>query len=165
MKDGDILLFRPTSIMGYIAAFFTWSRYSHAAIVEVIDGVPYCLEVREFLGGRKIELKKYLEESPTVIEVWRPIFVPHSSFGKQVVSRMSDYINTKYGWYHVIMAVVLRGVRCYGGECSKHPPFCSEVVSRSYRECGIDLRPDIPDRFTVPGDLAKSHKIQMVDTL
>ena len=164
-QNGDILLFRPTSIMGWIAALFTWSRYSHAAMIEMIDGVTYCLEVREFLGGRKIELEKYLEESPTEIEIWRLKEIPYRNFGNHVTAWMREFVGVKYGWHHVIMAIVLRGVRAYGCECSKHPPFCSEAVSRAYRCAGVDLRPDIADRFTLPGDLAKSPYLQLVGDL
>ena len=159
LKPGDILLFRPTSIMGYLASLFTWSRYSHAAMVSVIDGVTYCLEVREFLGGRKIELEKYGGK----YEVWRLKDSPYSRFGEHAVLRMSEYIGVEYGWKHIIEAVLLRFVRAYGSrECRKHPPFCSETVSRAYRDAGIDLRPDIADRFTLPGDLAGSPYLEKI---
>ena len=158
-QNGDILLFRPTSIMGWIAALFTWSRYSHAAIVSVEDGVTYCLEVREFLGGRKIELEKYGGK----YEVWRLKVLPYAHFGEHAAFEMSKFIGTKYGWYHILSAVLLRFVRAYDScECKKHPPFCSEAVSRAYRYAGVDLRPDIADRFTLPGDLAKSFFLEKI---
>jgi len=159
IQTGDILLFRPTSIMGYIAAFFTWSRYSHAAMVDVIDGITYCLEVREFWGGRKIELAKYGGR----YEVWRLKDVPYNYFCENAAMQMYKFLGVEYGWCHVIASIVLRGVRAYGSnECEHHPPFCSEAVSRAYRYAGIDLRPDIVDRFTLPGDLAGSPYLERV---
>ena len=159
LKTGDILLFRPTSIMGYLASLITWSRYSHAAMIEVIDGVPYCLEVREFFGGRKIELEKYVGK----YEVWRLKDMPYSRFGEHAVFEMSKFVGMEYGWCHIVSAVLLRFVRAYEcRECKKHPPFCSEAVSRAYRNAGIDPRPDLADRFTLPGDLADSPYLEKI---
>ena len=117
-RTGDILLFRPTSIMGYIAALFTWSRYSHATLVSVEDGVTYCLEVREFSGGRKIELEKYLKEEPSVVEVWRVRYTSRH-FGPLAVEKMQEFVGVKYGWLHVFAAVLLRFVRALCSKSSK----------------------------------------------
>jgi len=161
LHSGDILLFRPSSIICYVASLFAWSKYSHAALVSVEDGVVYCLEVREFLGGRKIALKEYLRWEPAGIEVWRLQNPPYMTCGSHAVRAMQDFVGVKYGWFHVILAIVLRFVRAYGGKCENHPPFCSEAVSRAYRLAGCDLRPDMPDRFTRPQDLANSPFLEM----
>ena len=159
LQTGDILLFRPTSIMGYLASLLTWSKYSHAAMIEVVNGITYCLEVREFLGGRRIELANYGGRC----EVWRLRDAPYNYFCENAAMQMYKFLGVEYGWCHVIAAIALRGVRAYGcKECKHHPPFCSEAVSRAYRLAGIDLQPDISDRFTLPGDLAGSPYLERV---
>ena len=150
--------------MGRLASLFTWSRYSHAALVSVENGTVYCLEVRQFLGGRKVELSEYLWDEPSEFEVWRLQKVPYRNFSEMVAARMSEFVGTRYGWFHAFNAIFLHFVRIYGSrECKKHPPFCSEAVSRAYRLAGLDLRPDIVDRFTLPVDLAKSPHLRRVD--
>ncbi len=162
-QTGDILLFRPTSLMGRLASLFTWSRYSHAALVSVENGTVYCLEVRQFLGGRKVELDEYLYDEPSEFEVWRLKEFPYRYFPETVVEKMNEFVGVRYGWFHAVNTVFLRFLRIYGSrECKRHPPFCSEAVSRAYRHAGLDLRPDIVDRFTLPVDLAKSPFLRRI---
>jgi len=109
-------------------------------------------------------LAEYLYEEPSEFEVWRLQGVPYRSFPEMVAARMSEFVGTRYGWFHAFNAIFLRFVRIYGSrECRKRPPFCSEAVSRAYRNAGLDLRPDIVDRFTLPVDLAKSPYLRRVD--
>ena len=177
LQTGDILLFRQESIPGRIAAFFTQSDYSHAALVSVEGDTVYCLEVREFLGGRKIDLETYLQEEPAVFEVWRMNNLPSHHFQTNVVKTMEKFVGVEYGWKHVIKAVMVRSALTFFGdrfarrvwryldESEKHPPFCSEAVSIAYRSAAIDLCPKIPDRFTFPGDLAKSPFLEQVGSV
>ena len=87
--------------MGYIAALFTWSRYSHAALVSVEDGTVYCLEVREFRGGRKIELEKYLKEEPSAVEVWRLEEMPYQNFGSHAVAIRYNCRNQRHCFLNI----------------------------------------------------------------
>ena len=174
LQTGDILLFFPGSIIGRIAAFFTGGVYSHAALVSVENGTVYCLEIREFLGGRKIELKKYLQEEPATFEVWRLKRTLPDFFYTLVAEKMAEFVGVKYGWVYVLQAVLLRSALTFFGgrfgrrvwryfdESEKHPPFCSEAVSIAYRTAGMDLCPKIPDRFIFPGDLVKSTYLERV---
>ena len=71
----------------------------------------------------------------------------------------------KYGWLHMFKAILvhLPIFWYFFDECESHEPFCSEAIARSYRKAGIDLCPKIPDRFTFPGDLAKSPFLERVE--
>jgi hypothetical protein len=44
-------------------------------------------------------------------------------------------------------------------------PFCSQAVARAYREGWRDLVPCLADRYTEPGDLARSALLQYQFTL
>ena len=168
LKTGDILLFYPASIMGRISLFFAGGKYSHAALVSVEDGTPFCIEVREWIGGRKIILAEYRKAEPAYIDVYRTnsLFTDQANPLK-AVAHMKEFIGTKYGWWHVITAIIRRrfGIKLKHKECEKHPPFCSEAIARAFRKAGWDIVPYAWDRETLPRDLAESPCLDFIGEL
>lgn len=161
LVPGDVLVFRPSSLAGRIVALLSWSEYSHAGMVSIDNGVVYCIDV--ILVGQKKKLADYLNEYPSVVEVWRPRdFLIEAGIAKNASKIMEKFVGVKYGWWHAIWAVFGKRFSCRHRECERHTPFCSEAVSRAYREAGFDLRIDIADRFTFPKDLTLSPYLQHI---
>ena len=50
-------------------------------------------------------------------------------------------------------------------ETPRWPPFCSQAVSMADREGGVDPVPNLADRLTEPGDLARSSFYRYMFTL
>jgi len=55
--------------------------------------------------------------------------------------------------------------RFHNGDGDSSAPFCSEAVSRAWRLAGVDLVPNLADRYTEPGDLARSAHLRLVASL
>ncbi len=61
LKDGDALLVRSTrSLLGKLTVLVTRSPYTHAAVVVVIDGVPWVAEMKSD-GNHLVPLARYFD--------------------------------------------------------------------------------------------------------
>lgn len=161
-QTGDVLLFRPTTIAGRAAALLSWSRYSHAAMIDISDSAAYVLDVNGFTNGRRVLLADYVRESPIKAEIYR--YTKDETAGFYAAIAMRDIVTRPYGWWHILtswLAWLLPFVR--RRECTKHAPFCSEAVAQAYRlGAEIDLVPSRSDRFTMPKHLAESDFLERV---
>lgn len=159
---GDVLVFRPTTFSGCLSALLSWSRYSHAAMIDISDGIAYVLDVNGFTNGRRVLLTDYVREEATLMEVYR--YTPDESTGLLAALQMRDIVTRPYGWAHMLtswLAWFIPWVRRH--ECTKHAPFCSEAVSQAYRlGAGVDLAPGRSDRFTHPKHLAASPLLEYI---
>jgi hypothetical protein len=178
IKDADLLLFRrrplslrsPSTIFSKAIATSGRSDYTHAAkAVWWRANSPSCLlcvEVREFYGGRAITLGSQVDENPGLIDVFAPTVCPgvqYSRFG--AAAFMLTFTGQPYGYRSIA-----RAARAYlpllrlgfttdtdDAEVDHHAVFCSEAVSRADRlGGGVDPVPNLADRDTEPGDLARS---------
>jgi hypothetical protein len=72
-----------------------------------------------------------------------------------------------YSFWHGVEAFLLRRLPKFlrKKECDHHGYHCSQAVSKAYREAGYDLRPDLADYMTTPGDLAKSKRLHCLGPL
>ena len=60
ISDGDLLLFRRRSLISIAGR----GTHSHAAKAGWWDGELFCLEVREWHGGRAVTLESQVKSSP-----------------------------------------------------------------------------------------------------
>jgi hypothetical protein len=178
IRDADLLLFRraplslrsPGSIVGKAIATSGRSDYSHAAKAVWwrcnSPSVLLCVEVREFYGGRAVTLESQVRENPGRIDVYRANeagCVEYSRFG--AAAYMLSFTGQPYGY-----GAIARAAKAYipfvrwafetdsdDRQCDSHAVFCSEAVSRADRiGGGVDPVPNLADRDTEPGDLARS---------
>jgi hypothetical protein len=165
--DGDLLLFRSRGLVAHIIARAGRSPYTHAARALWWDGDLFCGEVRQWHGGRVVTLASQLERAHGEIDVyevnpgnrWR-----HYRRGG-ATRFMRRLAGCRYGYRSVLQAAArhaplwrwLVPPRRYHVESSGSPPFCSEACALADRlGGGVDPTPQLADRLTEPGDLARS---------
>jgi hypothetical protein len=99
---------------------------------------------------------------------------PRPSFSRAAALRaMIEITGRRYGWFNLLMAAALHLplvrwlVRPDADDLaeSRLPPFCSQAVSMALRRGGIDPVPNLADRITEPGDLARSAACVYLGTL
>jgi hypothetical protein len=156
---GDVLLFRPSSFLGRIVAWAIRSEYCHAAMYTIDKGVA---EFREFFGYRILPPEDHSKES---IDVFRADIPKHLQYN--ATRSFKALLSEPYSFWHGIEAFLLRRLPRFlrKKECDHHGYHCSQAVSKAYREAGYDLRPDLADWMTTPGDHAKSKRLHCLGTL
>ncbi|TWT30350.1 hypothetical protein KOR34_49090 [Posidoniimonas corsicana] len=163
IRDGDLLLFRRR---GLIAAAGR-GEHSHAAKAVRWGADLYCVEVREWHGGRAVTLASQVRRCPARIDV----------FAVNPRGRWTDYdraaaarcmrllAGCDYGYWSVLRAALLHLplVRLFvrpeteDQAAASRPPFCSQACALADRVAGgVDPVPHLADRLTEPADLARS---------
>lgn len=173
IQPGDVLLHRRgRSIFSAVIAAVGRSRYSHAGIVDRVDDVLLELDVTFFAGATAGKLRTKVARWPGTIDVYRPIASVERWQRQSAVRRMWRLTSRRYGWFALLAAALLRVpvlrllVRpSWSDERPTWLPYCSMAVSRAYRTAGVDLVPQLADRYTEPGDLARSALLQYQFTL
>jgi len=195
IESGDILLFRPgRSPLARLISAFGRGNYSHAAVAAWWGSDLFCLEVREWHGGRAILLDRVVARRPGLIDVYRL-----SPWGKatveerlqseadmregissqrlayyQIVSIMARFAGSGYGYWSVLRTALyhLPIVRMFLKPMTDdrmengRPPYCSQAVAYAYRVGGgVDLVPNAADCVTEPADLARSALLEYQFTL
>ena len=172
VADGDLLLFRRHSLIAVAGR----GEHSHAAKVAWWDDELFCLEVREWHGGRAVTLESQVKKYPGRIDV-------HRANARQ---RWPEYDRTRsthfmrrlagcdYGYAAVLAAAMLHlpfirlAVRAEVDDSAidRRPPFCSHACAMADRlGGGVDPVPHLADRLTEPADLARSPFYQYLFTL
>ena len=163
LAHGDLLLFRrrsPISIVGR-------GCHSHAAKVGFWGSEPFCLEVREWVGGRAVTLDSQVRRYPGRIDVYGTNagdrwgnYDAHGS-----VAYMRRFAGCPYGYANVLLAGCLHMpvIRLLmrpdldDKAADKRPVFCSQAIAMAERIGGnVDVVPNLADRLTEPADLARS---------
>jgi len=177
--DGDLLLFRKSRFGFLSAAIATAGRgvHSHAGKAAWWRNNLFCLEVREFYGGRAVTLSSQVKKYPGRIDVFRPnadgqwrYYDPENSL--EVMRRLAG---SNYGYVNVKITALthLPLIRWFvkpdknddNDHGRKRPPFCSQAVVMAERAAGVDPVPNLSDRFTEPSDLARSPFYKYLFTL
>lgn len=175
IRNGDLLLLRegPRWYHRLIAAGGR-TVYVHAGMAAWWKQDLMCLEMVGYRGGRAVCLSHQVVKYPGRWDVYtlRPL-------GQQRVNRslavraMKRLTGTPYGWEAVGRVIVrhLPLLRWFLPPPSEdpwivpagslpplptEPMFCSQAVAWAYRLAGVDPAPNLPDRLTEPGDLARS---------
>lgn len=132
IQDGDVLLFRGTSLISMLIQAVGEGYYSHAALATWSRNEQgererlECIEFREWIGSRVISLENYVNSNPGIIDVFRPVpkvyvysynckmrdlEVQLKTFNsKSIISEFRSLTGLPYGWgriwwlakYHMI---------------------------------------------------------------
>ncbi len=169
IRDGDLLLFRRR---GIIAAFGR-SEYSHAAKAAWWGDQLFCLEVREWCGGRAVTLASQVRKHPSAIDVLRPGARWPQYDSHESTRYLKNLAGSDYGYSAVLLAALrhLPFVRLFvkpidDADAELRPPFCSQACALADRVGGgVDPVPHLADRLTEPADLARSPFYEYLFTL
>jgi hypothetical protein len=170
--DGDLLLFRRRGLIAIAGR----GEHSHAAKAAWWGDDLFCLEVREWHGGRAVTLESQVKKYPARIDLY------HTN----PANRWPEYDRTRsthlmrrlagcdYGYAAVLAAAMLHlpfvrmAVRAetLDEAIDRRPPFCSQACAMCDRiGGGVDPVPHLADRLTEPADLARSPFYQYAFTL
>ncbi|MGD9126613.1 MAG: hypothetical protein PVH19_04470 [Planctomycetia bacterium] len=163
IEHGDVLLFRRRGLISVAGR----GLHSHAAKAAWWDSDLFCLEIREFLGGRAVSLSSQVKRFPGRIDVFE--VNPNQRWEEYdrdgSVQFMRRLTGCQYGWWNLVRTAVLHLpiVRLFvqaqtnDDTLSEHPPFCSQAVAMSERlGGGVDPVCHLADRLTEPADLTRS---------
>lgn len=163
LRDGDLLLFRRRGLISIAGR----GVHSHAAKVAWWGGTPFCLEVREWFGGRAVTLASQIDRCPGRIDLFRAN--PDDRWPEYDAEASTHYMRQlagcDYGYGSVLAAAMLHLpiVRTWmtaeveDQSVSHRPPFCSQACAMADRLAGgVDPTPYLADRLTEPADLARS---------
>lgn len=161
--DADLLLFRRRGVISIAGR----GVHSHAAKAAWWGDDLFCVEVREWYGGRAVTLASQIERCPGRIDVFRAN--PHRRWPKFDRDASSQWMRRlagcDYGYAAVLAAATLHlpVVRTLvrpaleDAAISARPPFCSQACAMADRLAGgVDPVPYLADRLTEPADLARS---------
>ncbi len=166
--DGDLLLFRHRRFsVGALIAIAGRGVHSHAAKVAWWGDEPFCVEVREWYGGRAVTLESQVKKYSGRIDVFRtnPKFRWPRYDRLAAVRYMRRLAGCDYGYTSVLAASLLHLpiARLFVAPAiddthfHRKPPFCSQAVVMADRLAGgVDPVPHLADRLTEPADLAQS---------
>ncbi|NUQ64173.1 MAG: hypothetical protein HUU20_17015 [Pirellulales bacterium] len=163
IRHADLLLFRARPRWhSLLIAAAGRSLYAHAALTAWWGDRLVCLETRQWVGGRAVALSNLVSAAPGRIDVYSLKLSEDQRAA--AVDLMISATGRRYGWNALVWHAARNAplVRWLlppelddGSNGSL--PVCSQLVSRAYRDgAGIDLTPNLSDRATTPGDLARS---------
>lgn len=178
IATGDVLLFRAGhSLVSRAISVGGRGPWSHAAIAAWWGDDLFCLEVREWYGGRAVLLDREVAKRPERIEVYRlleELRNPDDLAMYDIVRTMRRFAGGNYGYWSVLRTALyhLPLVRLAMKPMTDdemdngRPPYCSQAVSYAYRVSGgVDLVPNAADCVTEPADLARSSVLEYQFTL
>lgn len=168
IQDGWLAQFRGRGWLSSLIQFATGGVHSHSAMLQRVNGHVDCLEVREWIGGRRKPLEHHVGRWPGQIDVFSPDRNRFGEFKKhEAVKIMRQMLVGDYG-YAGALRLALHKVpllwRLWPLETRdddpagmKIVPFCSHAVCAACRiGGGIDPVPNKPDHLVTPADLTNS---------
>lgn len=168
IRHGDLLLFRHRGLPGRLIAAAGRSPYSHAALAGWWQGRLMVIEVRQFRGGRAVLFSHLLRRGP--IDVFAADAEGRGFDRRRAVGHMLGYTGRCYGWRALLRCALVHApllrwcvhptaddATPVGARADDLPPFCSMAVAAAIRAGGVDPVPQLADRWTEPGDLARSR--------
>lgn len=172
VRDSDLLLFRRRGLISIAGR----GDHSHAAKAAWWGDDLFCLEVREWHGGRAVTLSSQVRKFPARIDVYQtnPLdrWPEYDRAGATAVMRRLAGCPYGYGGVAAAALLHLPFVRLfakadvYDREPARRPPFCSQACAMSDRiGGGVDPVAHLADRMTLPGDLARSRFYRYLFTL
>lgn len=172
LRCGDVLLFRGRSIVARAIGVAGRSAYSHAAMLGIWRGTAMVMEVREFVGGRLVTLDSQVARYSGQIDVFT--VRGRAYYRYQAVDAMLRLAGCEYGYWGVARAALAHlpivrwrlapqadDLESWDGSA----PFCSQGVAMAMRAGEVDPVPNLADRSTEPGDLARSAALEYRCTL
>jgi hypothetical protein len=188
IKDADLLLFAGKGIVSRFIRSFGRGRYSHAAKASWLKGELFCLEVREWHGGRAVTLGSQVKKYPGQIDVFRANAIglptepcptkepwPTPCYNRAKSDElMLMFAGVEYGYFDILATAMLHfwGIRLFATAnvddefVSTRPPYCSAACAIADRiGGGVDPVPMLADKITEPSDLARSPFYRYMFTL
>ena len=170
VRDADTLLFRRKGVISSAGR----GAYSHAAKSGWWGSDLFCLEIREWHGGRAVTLESQVKRFPGCIDVYRPKMTPEEC--AKSLEAMRRKCGRAYNYAGILWASLLHlpVIRWFvsadtGDDLDKDdglPEFCSQAVANAdHIGSGQDPVPNLVDRLTEPSDLARSWFYQYLFTL
>jgi hypothetical protein len=172
ISDSDLLLFRRCSLISIAGR----GTHSHAAKAAWWESDLFCLEVREWHGGRAVTLESQVKRFPTRIDVYRTN--PSNRWPEYDRTRSTTMMRClagcNYGYAGILAAAMLHlpfirmAVRAATEDdaIDRRPPFCSQACAMTDRIAGgVDPVPHLADCLTEPADLARSPFYEYLFTL
>jgi len=168
LRTADLLLFRGQSWISRLIAVGGRSKYSHAAKVDRLGSELYCVECRELKGGRIVTLASQVANYAGLIDVFSANPENKTGFDRAAsAGYMRRFAGQDYGWLAVYRAafqhlpvirlVIDHDYELENGDRPGLPAFCSQACAMAdHYGGGIDPVANLADRFTLPGDLARS---------
>jgi hypothetical protein len=163
IDDGDLLLFRRRGLIAVAGR----GLHSHAAKAAWWGDDLFCVEVREWHGGRAVTLESQVRGRPGRIDLFRAN--PNNRWPEydraRAITMMRRLAGCDYGYTAVLAAAMLHlpfvrmAVRAEleDDAIDRRPPFCSQACAMVDRVGGgVDPVPHLADRLTEPADLARS---------
>ena len=136
IQPGDCLLYRPTSLFGWLIAVKTWTKVSHC---EIALGDDMAAASRDGLGVNLYPLR-----TADLAYVLRP---NHPFDFARAADWFQSVRGQKYDW---------KGLLCFtlaAKQGAKDRMFCSEFATRFYRAGGFVPFGDVMDADKVPPSL------------
>jgi hypothetical protein len=163
IRNADLLLFRRRDRLARLIAVAGRSQYVHAAIAGWWDDRLMCVEMTSG-GGRAQLLSNIVERWPGTVDVYQSNAARRRFSRRRALLAMIAITGKQYGWANLFRAALLHlpAFRFLAqpdtndAETSTWPPFCSQAVATAMRAGGADPVPNLADRLTEPGDLARS---------
>jgi hypothetical protein len=172
IADADLLLFRRRGVIAIAGR----GIHSHAAKAAWWGDELFCLEVREWHGGRAVTLASQVGKYPGRIDLYHTN--PANRWPEYDRTRSTQWMRRlagcDYGYTAVLAAAMLHlpfvrmAVRAEVDDnaIDRRPPFCSQACVMADRiGGGVDPVPHLADRLTEPADLARSPFYQYAFTL
>ena len=198
IKEGDVLLFRkPKSWVSGLIRAYGDSLYSHVGLASWVYsrmGMPEtleCLEFKEWIGSRAVNLRNYVKQFNGHIDVFAPAPYFMKSVwdcetqsrkqekiffrGKLLTNELRGLTGLPYGWSR-IWTMAVRGFFSYrllfanpadyDDKLEDEPyPVCSSIISWCFSKHFVDLVPQFDDRLVSPGRVASSSLLTYQFTL
>jgi hypothetical protein len=179
---------------GWWIGRYTNSKYSHVALACWNGNDVDCLEFRELRGGRSYPIKQYLEDGYK-IDVFRTVtvfehpvleYTHHKDFyitydthvfnskvAANIITTAKSLIGIRYDWITIFkfMTTYIPFLRLKDNHKTddewhdSHSFVCSTLITYCYRKHFTDPVPFLSDRYTSPGDLARSELFWKLFTL
>jgi hypothetical protein len=172
IADGDLLLFQRRGLISVAGR----GDHSHAAKAAWWEDDLFCVEVREWYGGRAVTLESQVEKFANRIDVYRAN--AHGRWPEYDRGRATKFMRRlagcDYGYAAVLAAAMLHlpvirlamRAELDDSAIDRRPPFCSHACALADRlGGGVDPVPHLADRLTEPADLARSPIFQYLFTL
>jgi len=191
VQEGDIFLYRPSSLCGKIIQKFSRGAYSHAGLASWHNS-HNILETIEFLwyGCTTKIFDRVIEKQSGYIDVYRPVsshvvinFDPithHTSSSiksfkpKSITNDMRKLTGLPYGWSRIwkFAKSYLLGFRLFYNvqdiiddtPTDKMHYVCSTSIAHVFSKNNFDLMPNKSDRWIKPSDLSNSSLLNYLFT-
>jgi hypothetical protein len=163
IRDGDLLLYRRRGLISIAGR----GDHSHAAKAAWWGNDLFCLEVREWVGGRAVTLSSQVIRWPGRIDVYaanpddrwpRYDRAGATRFMRRLCGCRYGYLNIALAaLLHLPVARLLLRANVEDDAHDRRPPFCSQACAMADRlGGGVDPVTHLADRLTEPADLARS---------